>query len=264
MQTISWITFGVSNAVAKTVVHFFPSAGNVSAPYPAHCKLSWFGQGSVSKTVTVDGPRLSQPDGVRLDAVFKDLDEGASGFIGVEIALSTVQPRIDLTSSACVVELASRAYSARFRPICLNRDTTQASGHGPGSSGPGLALNDSYNTSSVVVVNRTANNLEPKLVSLRTEGVAASVKAESAVALGSESSGEITSDALGGPVVPPYSVHEIKLGESFFEAQAPKQCSWGLLRSRNVVLSEALPLGAACYMLYRNSVTKVPVSVRGL
>jgi len=66
MQCIRWITFGLSTAVAETLVHFFPSAGNVSAPYPALCKIRAFSDGDTIGEVTLEGARLSHPDGLRI------------------------------------------------------------------------------------------------------------------------------------------------------------------------------------------------------
>ena len=39
MQSITWKSFGIATATTRTLVHFFPSAGNVSAPYPVMCRF---------------------------------------------------------------------------------------------------------------------------------------------------------------------------------------------------------------------------------
>ena len=76
MQSVKWIGFGVSNALSRTVVHFFPSGGGVTAPYPANCMLNLFSLtvdesiGGLAhkleeKKIVLEGARLSQPDGVR-------------------------------------------------------------------------------------------------------------------------------------------------------------------------------------------------------
>ena len=67
MQSVKWVSFGISNALTRTIVHFFPSEGGITAPFPATCALRIFGQGLIEKKVVIEGARLSHPDGVRVE-----------------------------------------------------------------------------------------------------------------------------------------------------------------------------------------------------
>src|SRR5262245_32337102 len=116
MQSIEWVTFAVSNAISKTIIHFFPSAQVTSAPYPVIFKLNVFGKDVASKNVALEGGRLGQLDGVRLTDAFPHLAEGTTGLIGLHVEITTPQPRIDLSPSHCVIELVSSAQSVRFSP----------------------------------------------------------------------------------------------------------------------------------------------------
>ena len=120
MQSVKWIGFGVSNALSRTVVHFFPSGGGVTAPYPANCMLNLFSLtvdesiGGLAhkleeKKIVLEGARLSQPDGVRLDQAFEDLSQGVKGFFGITVELSTGQPKVDLSGSSCIIEHSSKS-----------------------------------------------------------------------------------------------------------------------------------------------------------
>ena len=249
MQTVRWLSFCISNAVTRSVVHFFPASVNVAGPYAAQCKLWLFGKDVEKKSVLLEGARFGQPDGFRLDDVFPQLQEGTSGFFGLEFEISTPQPRTDLSASTCVIELSSRGQSCRFWPRRYIQDTepsprTALIPRTAATRSP-LALKDSFSASSLVLVNGTAEALSPKFVQRRADPAA-----------------EPTLLALDA--LPPATVVEFDISDSATAGQEPVECTWGLVRAAGLWLSDPLPDGAVAYMMYRDVVTRRPVSVAAL
>lgn len=250
MQSVRWITFCVSNALTRTMVHFYPSSGNVTAPYPTMCKLSLFGQGQEEKTVTLEGARLSQPDGVRIEEVFPALKSELSGLFGLVVEITTPQPRVDLSGSLCAVEFCSRAHSARFWPKRLRDENTSIEGRYSG-----MAIRDALNVCSLLVVNPMQKAIRPNISLMvpRTDGT---------------TKVEVENVKLGD--VPPLSVQEISLSEYLGDDLAATECSFGLLRAAstgitvNVAGDKPLPADAGLFMLYRDVLTKRPLSVCAL
>lgn len=247
MQTVSWLAYGISNALTRTVVHFYPSAGNVTAPYPALCRLSVFGEGLSRETVTIEGVRLSQPDGIRVEDAFPALKEGSAALYGLSIDLAINQARMDLSESLCVIELSSRIQSARFWPVRLPEigENTIA------TVGSALALKDGYATTSLVAVNASDQSFEP---GFRYQ------------------SSKVDKDPCICPVslaaLPPDSAREFDLeeaGEAAFYGEATVQeLGWGLARTRSLQLEPPKIPGQVYYILYRDAVTRRPVSVSAL
>ena len=114
VQTIRWIGFGILTALTRTALHLYPSSGTVTAPYPVNCRLALFGPGFQSKQVTLDGVRLSQPEGLWLDEVFPILRDSGASLFGIDLSFSCNQSRVDLGGSGCVIEFSSMSQSARY------------------------------------------------------------------------------------------------------------------------------------------------------
>ncbi|MCB0333786.1 MAG: hypothetical protein KDD55_09830 [Bdellovibrionales bacterium] len=240
MQSITWATFCVANSLARTVVHFFPSSGTVTAPYPAMCKFTLFSQGECAKTQSLEGLRLSQPDGVRLEDIFPFLREGVNGMMGLHITLSTLQPRIDLSPSDCVIEIASRSHSVRFHPKQLESGKEAIA-----VDGPLLGFDDQFHSSSLVVVNGAKDVFE---ASLSWIGESAEVP--------------VHERAARSEKVSPWSVEEFSLHKEIEDSCAPRvEQSWGASRAASFSLEKEIPAGSACFMMYRDATTKLPVSV---
>ena len=154
MQSVSWITCAISSAISRSIVHFFPSAQITSAPYPVVFKLSIFGKDIQPKYVALEGGRLGQPDGVRLEDAFPQLAEGVSGLIGLKIEVTTPQPRIDLSPSQCVMEIISSAQSVRFNLRQVGQTEKRSNAPQPQKSVPIVAgINDAFFLSSLALVN---------------------------------------------------------------------------------------------------------------
>jgi hypothetical protein len=248
MQTVRWTSFCISNAVTRSIIHFFPASVNVAGPYQANCKLTLFGKDVERKSVSLEGARFGQPDGFRLDDVFPQLQEGTSGFFGLEFEISTPQPRTDLSASTCVVELSSRGQSCRFWPRRYLEDS-EPSTRGmliprTTPSRSMLAMKDSFSFSSIVLVNGTTEPLAPQFVhqpSAANEAVPFSVEA-----------------------LAPGTVVEVDVSDSVAGTREPVEGSWGLVRAAALWLGQPLPEKAEAYAMYRDVVTRRPVSVTAL
>lgn len=264
MRNVKWLTFGVSNSVARTVVHFFPSGGGVTAPYPSNCALTVFGPLSgqmgagtpagIARKVVIEGARLSQPDGVRLEQAFSELAEGLNGFFGLSVELSTAQPRIDLSASECVIELRSRGNSVRFWPKMV-KDSEEKETEGSSPSPVAMAcLKDAYLSSSLLVINESEDPFNPECF------ICDYSEAEKEAATEEEDKSFRRIVETG--YVPPLSVMEFPLSDSILTAAGAKDD--GGETDSAAVYCGAQRAGTSCYALYRDVVTKRPVSVSAL
>jgi hypothetical protein len=251
-NTVRALAFCFSTAAIKSRVHFFPSAGVTSGPYSISCMLTLFGKGVERRSVMLDGGRLGQPDGVRLEDAFPSLRGEASGLFGLEIQLSCSQGRVNLRASQAAVELVSPQFSALYsvaafrhadeEPQAVENEEEQSLTHGP-SSAMGIAVQESDVTSSLVMINAGAEVVKPELFRK---------------ALGREVPIHV------GTLAPESSI-EVPLDEALFKESSPHECIFGLLRA------ESLSLGARArrsdteyYLVYRNPETKRPISVVAL
>lgn len=251
MQSVRWVTFCISNAVTRSIVHFFPASVNMAGPYACQCKLTLFRKDAEPKSVALEGARFGQPDGFRLDDVFPQLQEGTSGFFGLEFEISTGQPRTDLSASSCIIELSSRGQSCRFWPRRFVEDSD------PNAKMPILSrasaprtmlgMKDAFSVGSIVIVNRTSEPVSPELI------VSGPRTAEQ---------GELVPVSI--EPVPPYGVVETDISETATSAAPALECSWGLVRASGVWLAAPLPDNVIAYALYRECVTRRPVSVIAL
>ena len=255
MQSAKWVSFGISNALTRTVVHFFPSEGGVTAPYPATCALRVFGHGVQEKRVVIEGARLSHPDGVRVEDAFPALKSDQAGIFGLEIEVATIQPRVEMSFSGCVIELASKGHSAKFWPKraivvpSTNAHLTPASATKVEDTTPQTPIvapliRDSFNTSSIVVVNGGTDAYRPQVCTLSPDAQPQEMPISSSL---------------------PSSAVETNLDEPFFESAKADECGWGLVRTRTLLLRDASSIvPRAAFLMYRDSLTRRPVSVVAL
>jgi hypothetical protein len=116
MPSIRWSSFFISSPVASTVVHFMPCSKNSTAPYPINCKFEVFGVGFPKRAAVIEGARLQQPDGIRLEDLIPDLKGGFTGLLGFNLELSLAQTHADISDSKCFVELHLGEDVIRFQP----------------------------------------------------------------------------------------------------------------------------------------------------
>lgn len=202
----------------------------------------------------LDGGRLNQPDGVRLEDAFPHLRTEASGIFGLEIELSCQQGRIPLQSSLAAVELVSAQstvmyMSVPFSPVGVDSSAadkvgTDAKGATPRrQSFMGVGLQDAAFSTSLVMINASGDAVRPAL--FHRSG-------ENAVPL---QVGTLAAD----------SAMEIPLEDSLFKESVPHECVWGLARAEKVSLdANSITPETAYYLMYRDTVTKRPLSVCAL
>ncbi len=116
-----WVSFAYHDSTVKTAIHFFPYSGSISSTYPVELTLSVFGNDFETVQITMEGARLSQPDGIILDQVFPALLSQYNGLYGVSLQLKCPQqPQLDLSNSVCLTELIGADQILRFEARLIN------------------------------------------------------------------------------------------------------------------------------------------------
>lgn len=242
MNTIHWHTFALHTAQTRTLVHFFPSAGSMTAPYPAQCRLTAFGEAVGLKSVTLDGGRVSQPDGICVEDVFPALQEERSTAIGLTIEVSTMQPRLDISPSDCVVEFVTDGFSTRFHPYRAESGPVVAEG-----VPLGMAIRDRYTTTSIFIINTSEEEVHPDLMVIRRN-----------------IAGVAEPSQLEFPSLSASSVREVSLSESHFQAGFAVQQPYGLQQYVPLTCAGERNRKVVLYNVYRDASTGCPVSVCAL
>jgi hypothetical protein len=231
----------------RSRVHFFPSAGTTAGHYPVSCELTLFGKGIERRSVRLEGGRLNQPDGIRLEDAFPALENEGSGLCGLEIVFECPQGRINLSNSRLVVEIVSPQFSlsygaAPFQPTFADTTDGEVAAHACRSL-IGVALQDGSATPSVVVVNSTTELLRPEFRHSARDG-------DSPLQLGT---------------VAPNSVVEFPLDEALCKNAEERETLWGAAVIEKMWGTSNWGLGGTvCYMLHRDPVSKRPISVCAL
>jgi hypothetical protein len=256
-QSVVATGFCLSSQSIKTRVHFFPFAGAISGPYSIACTFTLFGKGIERKSVTVDGGRLGQPDGIRLEDAFQAVRGEASGIFGLQVSLSCQNHRAMMTASQLSIEVVSPQFNVVYGvPFFLATGQTTDAGSNDAippvpsitreEIGSGVALQDSFSTTSIVVVNPSETVVRPNLFRLLD--------------------GKRVALHLG--TVAPNAAVEMPLEEGLFRSSKPIECGWGLVRAEAIyrgVSEEEAALTASSqpsyFVVYRDPVTKKPVSV---
>lgn len=252
-NSVKSVMFCISTPSIKTRVHFFPTAGGSTSHHPVTCILTLFGKGIEKKSIMLDGGRLNQPDGVRLEDAFPTLRGEASGIFGLEVSLSCPQGRVNLLTSQAAIEFVSQSssllyMSAPFTPESDEQVSVQGELNarivaGRRKSFVGVGVQDSFLSTSLVMVNSTDETIRPSLF----HGVG-----ENAPSL-----------PVGN--ISPQSAVEIPLEESLFKNAAPHECLWGLSRAEKVSIApDSLTADSAYYLMFRDPVSKRPISVCAL
>jgi len=244
--------FCISTPVIRSRVHFSPSAGSTAVHHPVWCELTLFGKGIERRSVRIEGGRLNQPDGIRLEDAFPALENEASGMCGLEVAFECSQGRVNLCHSKLVVEIVSPQFSltygaAQFRPreqsepsAVTNDQSDQRISAEPRI---GIALQDSRTVSSLVVVNPSAELLRPEFKLVVQDQ-------ELPLQLGT---------------VAPESAVEFPLEEALCRNALMHEPLWGSAVVTKL-WEDAVRRNtcSACYILYRDPVSKRPTSVCAL
>jgi hypothetical protein len=251
-NTVKTLAFCLSTPTVRTRIHFFPSAGSVGGAAGVNCTLKLFGKGFERRAVLLDGGRIGQPDGVRLEDAFPHVRSEASGILGLEVTLECPQGqgRVNLQSSHSTIEFISPQFSIAYgsAPFLALREGEQGSVTerliaARRRNRVGAGIHDSLLTTSLVVINSSREPLRPDV--LHTVG-----QTEVALPLGT---------------VAPESVVEIPLDESLFKGKESQPCLWGEVCAAKIGLGESASSGdAGYYLVYREPNTKRPISVCAL
>ena len=245
MANASWLTFCVSSQVTKTFVHFFPSAGGIGAPYQVSCTLTLFGNDLGKRTIKIDGLKITQPDGVRIDDVFPHFEKSETNIAGLKIELNTNQPRIDLSSSWCLVELVTQSGSTRFKAKSLSDSLDGAE-----NVSSGALISDDKFSSSLIAINADREVFNPSLKTIDNTGQLESLKAQR--------------KDIAVPSLAPMSVEEISVNGDFFTENTSAETSWGKSNIGGVYVNPSLDQETAVFAVYRETNNKRPVSVLAL
>ncbi len=233
MAGIKWNAFILSNTLVKSIVHFFPNSGGVTAPYPANCKLSLWGEKLPRQQLTLEGARVSQPDGVALEDAFPVLKGELTGLFGIEVELTGTQARADLGQSGCIIEFYSKVQTVRYRARSLEQYQNQ------NSAAVGFAIKDPFLCGSIIVMNGSQNQVKPAVY-----------------VAGKDSERTF----LSLDAVAPQTVTELPFAEQFLSELPAQELSWGLTRAAPIYFEKTTP-DVKYFILYRDAGTKRPVSV---
>ncbi len=253
--------------MTRTLVHFFPLGMNVTAPYPVVVEVSVMGAGQSKRSVVIEGARLGQPDGIRLDELFgffaddksapqtlstlSPVNNNAPRLLALEVKMSIPAHRISLLPSSCVIEIQSNAHSVRFFPVSMEKTSTALGRQAPQNPQRLVPLvKDSSWLTSVMTVNTSSRPWKPALFSRQVSE--AGDRSDRALALGD----------MGGE-----SVIERSADNGTFAADPHQmgvhELSLGLSRTSSLYLGGAREAGTAAYMMLRDATSKKLLSIVG-
>lgn len=250
-NSVKTLVFCISTATIKTRIHFFPSAGSAGGHLPVSCALTLFGKGVEKRSVMIDGGRLNQPDGLRLEDAFPALRGEVSGVFGLQIQLTCPQGRINLLNSQTAIEFVSSSSAmlyggAPFSPTIeevadeslpsVSEKIHETQKRSPAA----VAVQDPTLTSSLVIINAAPEVLKPELAHVAGSG----------------------SKPLHLGTLSPESVIEVPLDEALFKESVVRETLTGSMRVEKMVLPDiARTPESSYYILYRDPASKRPVSV---
>lgn len=255
--------FVISAPGLRSRIHFFPTAGNTGGHYPVVCTLTLYGKGIEKRTLQLDGGRINQPDGVRLEDAFTGIYGEHQDIFGLDVGLSVAQGRLNLLPSQVFIESVSSQisllYSGAPFGIAANISPAQRESGGQGTGnrneiistrGPdsvstrgrrvGIVVLEEGRSASLVIVNGSDGVVKPQLTFLQ-QGADASMQ-------------------LG--TVGPHSVFEFPLKEVLAKSAL----------SHNTMVGDVSVARLACnlfenidqvevYVLYRYTDSRIPFAV---
>jgi len=247
MKSVCWSVFLNPNRKAGTLVHFLPATPGSATPYPVDISVSIFGRGVPKRTISLEGARLFNPDGVRVEDIFSLADADEEAALALQVEVRTVQSKSDISASQCLIEFPSLEGGIIFSP---GRAVIDESSQAPPQPIDDqryerviLAMKDAQLCPSVLVVNCRQSELRPEIYYRDLK--------ESPKAL----------MPLGQ--VAPMSALERKLDGTVFGEPQPREMSWGNLRSR-ILSAESGQKDMAMFLIYREVKTSKMISVHAL
>jgi hypothetical protein len=231
----------------RSRIHFFPTAGTAGGHYPVACSLRLFGKGLEARSVELEGGRVSQPDGVRIEDAFPDLPSDISGPVGLEVGLKVSQGRLNLLGSEVFIVSSSAQMNmvyngAPFR-VVYRGEGDPAVVQEVVAKRTGLVAVERGQTASLIIINTGADSVQPKLTMFREER-------EEAVQLGTIAPSTVFEFPLHELLMQGAQKHQIQSTEV---QMAPICCN----------LSEDIAQ-LEFYVLYRDANSKTPCFVNVL
>jgi hypothetical protein len=303
LSSVAWIGFGYSNSLSRTLVHFCPNAllGGSQQSSTVDCSLTVFGHTAEPEQIILEGARIGMPDGIAVEEAFPSIAD-FTGMFGVALTITSSGAKLDASQSECWIELVAtnfsvaertrnvgfmegaHAHSMRYIPHMVYptaKDLNKNSKiHRESFRDPGLAVLDSYNSTSVIVVNphETTRFIQRSFDAasardFKNLAVEAKYRSNSHDTLsieGDESGEERPSSRLVGidngqdrMALPPYSISEHKLEKTYYVSEQPREGSWGISNINTVSVAEN-DEGCLYFAMYRDTITKRPMSVCSL
>jgi hypothetical protein len=239
--------FCMTTTAIRSRVHFFPSAGTTAGHYPVSCEMTLFGKGISRRSVRLEGGRLNQPDGIRLEDAFPALDHETSGMCGLEVVFECSQGRINLCHSRLVVEIVSPHFSLSYGAVPFRPITSEEGEHADPQKASkaevGIVIQDRHMLPSLVVVNAMDELLRPDFRYPSYDG-------EVPLQLGTVAAESVVEFPLEDALCKNAPTHELLWG----------QAAVGKMRSGG---DRGLGCSAS-YIMYRDPVSKRPISVSAL
>lgn len=245
-NAVKSLMFFISTQTVRSRLHFFPNGGATGGHHPVSCQLTLFGKGIESRSVRLDGGRLNQPDGVRLEDAFPTLNTESSGLCGLEVALSCPQGRVNLLSSRVVIEMVSPQFTLTYGAAPFRIDPRGFEEEAPVAIAPvsresiGLGIHSATCAPSMIVVNSGEESFRPDFHTSPVSGDA----------------------PLQVGMVAPRSAVEFPLDDALCGRGDVRECLWGDAVIEKTWSPQVASIDTVeCYMLYRDPASKRPLSV---
>jgi hypothetical protein len=170
MDSSTWIGFGISGPLTRTQLHFMPLARGIGAPYPVNFSLTTGGGHLPSRTLNIEGARLGQADGFRLEEAHPALAQQGPGLYYAKLVLSPAAHKLDLKPSAFHIDLQYQQSRVKYEPkLCnLAHPNAKKSNHSSSEVAAiceGIALRDPNLYPMLTLINTAAYAIEVKVFS---------------------------------------------------------------------------------------------------
>lgn len=228
-----WISFAQSDSLTRSILHLLPTTRGGIVTQALSCTIELFGDRPESAEVAIDGIRLNQPDGIRLDEAFLRLKEGGNSLVGIAVTIESSQQKSDLKNSTCMMEIFTRERSTRFSmPI---RETPLKIGV------PAPLIADPSMATSLILVNRGDQYHEITVRAAHASG-----------------------EGLPQPLhisLAPRAVSEYSLAALMSQTSDPFNVSWGAVSLAAAEIETELDADVAAFAVYREAGTQRITSV---
>lgn len=235
MHVVRWLGFAWRGGEVLNLLHLFPNAREVTAPYPVQVRVSVLRSKETRISIPLEGVQTGRGVTVYINDLFHQVEE-REGVYGVIVEMTTNQPHFDLTPSISFIEGVYGPYKARYRLAFQPEILAGTEKHFFRQRVVAPIMASPYLQTSLIVIN--GSELPFSLTAdeaLNSSGVGAST-------------GIWDLDGFPQLAIASNSVREIPLTER-------EQ------RSGSVSLPAKTEEGIVCYMMYRDRASRRPISV---